>query len=176
MTKHTIKSYPSAALENNGLEQRLEKKINEVNSFDNSITDINEKPTYYKEKDHKSATKNEKHRTLTSIIDSVDTVVSTRALTSCATLSVTAVGIILVPISAGVSFALSLGNKGLHKMNIHKYRKNLRNQIEKGQQTAKSFKKLYKKSSQDDLLDHIEYESLCNTILLINTVMKRLIL
>ena len=34
--------YPSAPLENIDLEQRLKKKINDVNSFNNSINNIKE--------------------------------------------------------------------------------------------------------------------------------------
>ena len=33
---------------------------------------------------------------------------------------------------------------------------------EKDQQTIKSFDKLYRKSLQDNLIDKVEYESLCN--------------
>ena len=32
--------YPSAPLENKDIEQRLEKKLNDVNSFNNSINNI----------------------------------------------------------------------------------------------------------------------------------------
>ena len=43
--------YPSAPLEKNvDLEQRLEKRINNVNSFNNSINYIKEMITYFKEK------------------------------------------------------------------------------------------------------------------------------
>ena len=42
--------YPSAPLENIDLEQRLEKKINDVNSFNNHISNIKEMITYFKEK------------------------------------------------------------------------------------------------------------------------------
>ena len=42
--------YPSAPLENIDLEQRLEKKINDVNSFNNSINNIKEMITYFKKK------------------------------------------------------------------------------------------------------------------------------
>ena len=34
--------YPSAPLENSDLEQRLEKKLNDLNSFNNSINNIKE--------------------------------------------------------------------------------------------------------------------------------------
>ena len=34
--------YPSAPLENDGLEQRIEKRLSDVNSFKNSINNIKE--------------------------------------------------------------------------------------------------------------------------------------
>ena len=45
------KLYPSAPLsENIDLEKRLEKKINDVNSFNNHINNIKEMITYFKDK------------------------------------------------------------------------------------------------------------------------------
>ena len=42
--------YPSAPLQQDNLEQRLEKKINDVNSFINHINNIKEMITYFKDK------------------------------------------------------------------------------------------------------------------------------
>ena len=49
--------YPSAPLENIDLEQRLERKINDVNSFNNSINNIKEMIIFFKDKNHKSKKK-----------------------------------------------------------------------------------------------------------------------
>ena len=46
--------YPSAPLENIDLEQRLEKKLNDVNSFIIRINNIKEMITYFKDKNNKS--------------------------------------------------------------------------------------------------------------------------
>ena len=47
--------YPSAPLEKNIiLEQRLEKKISDVNTFNNHISNIKEMITYFKDKNNKS--------------------------------------------------------------------------------------------------------------------------
>ena len=47
---------PSAPLEkrNIDLEQRLQKKLKEVNCFNNSVNSIEKKVTYFKDKNHKS--------------------------------------------------------------------------------------------------------------------------
>ena len=55
MEVKTDKLYPSAPLlENIDLEKRLEKKINNVNSFNNHINNIKEMINYFKDKNNKS--------------------------------------------------------------------------------------------------------------------------
>ena len=46
--------YPSAPLEHNDLEHRLEKKIYDKNTFNNEINNIKEMITYFADKNHKS--------------------------------------------------------------------------------------------------------------------------
>ena len=48
--------YPSATLENKNidLEPRLEKKLNDADSLIKSVSNIKEKITYFKDKNHKS--------------------------------------------------------------------------------------------------------------------------
>ena len=46
--------HPTVPLENNNLEQRLEKKLNDVNSFKNHINNIKEMFHYFKDKNNKS--------------------------------------------------------------------------------------------------------------------------
>ena len=77
------------------------------------------------------------------------------------TLSITGIGLIILPISASIACTLSLGNKILHKLIINKYNK-YKKQYDRDQQTIKSFDKLYRKSLQDNVIDKTEYESLCN--------------
>ena len=55
--KCTVRIYPSEPLENIDLEQRLEKKLNDVNSFNNHISNIREMVTYFKYKNNKSKKK-----------------------------------------------------------------------------------------------------------------------
>ena len=54
MEQKTQKLYPSAPLENFDFEQRLEKKLNDVNNFINHISNIKEMITYFKNKNTKS--------------------------------------------------------------------------------------------------------------------------
>ena len=54
MDQKTDRFYPSAPLENIDLEQRLKKKMNDVTSFNNSINNIKEMITFFKDKNNKS--------------------------------------------------------------------------------------------------------------------------
>ena len=154
--------YRSAPLENIDLERRLEKKINDVNSFNNHNNNIRKKKIiYFKDKNNKSKKRNKKYKTLNTVLESVDSFVIIGPTSTSITLSVTGYGLIILPSSAGFAFTLSLGNKVLHKLIINKYDK-YKKQYERDQLTNKSFDKLYGKSLQDSIIDKNEHESLCN--------------
>ena len=154
--------YPSAPLlEIIDLEKRLEKKINDVNSFNNHINNIKEFIQYFKDKNHKSKKKYKNYKTLNTVLESVDSIVIIGATSTSITMSVAGIGLIVLPISAGIACSLSLGNKVLHKLIINKDNK-YKKQYERDQNTIKSFDKLYRKSLQDNVIDKNEYESLCN--------------
>ena len=161
MEQKCEKLYPTAPLlENIDLEKRLEKKINDVNSFNNHINNIKEMITYFKEKNHKSKKKYKNYKTLNTVLESVDSIFIIGATSTSITLSITGVGLIILPISAGIACTLSLGNKILHKLIINKYNE-YKKLYERDQNTIKSFDKLYRKSLQDNVIDKNEYESLC---------------
>ena len=79
--------------------------------------------------------KKENYKLLTSILESIDIDGIISATTASVTLSVTGVGLVLVPISAGVACALSLGNKVLQKIVLNKYTR-YEEQNYKDQQTS----------------------------------------
>ena len=162
MDQKTDKLYPSAPLlENIDLEKRLEKKINDVNSFNNHVNNIKDMIQYFKDKNHKSKRRYKNYKSLNTVLESVDSIVIIAATSTSITLSVTDIGLIVLPTSAGIACGISLGNKILHKLIINKYNK-YKEQYEKDQNTIKSFDKLYRKSLQDNIIDKNEYESLSN--------------
>ena len=162
MEQKCDKLYPSAPLlENIDLKKRLEKKINDANSFNNHINNIKEMITYFKDKNHKSKKRYKNYKTLNTLLESVDSIIIMGATSTSITLSITGIGFIILPISAGIACGLSLGNKILHKLIINKYNK-YKKQYERDQNTIKSFDKLYRKSLQDNVIDKTEYDSLCN--------------
>ena len=162
MEQKCDKLYPSAPLlENIDLEKRLEKKVNDVNSFKNHINNIKEMITYFKDKNNKSKKKYKNYKTLNTVLESVDSIVIIGATSTFITLSITGFGLIILPISAGIACTLSSGNKILPKLIINRYNKYKR-QYERDQNSIKSFDKLYRKSLQDNVIDKNEYENLCN--------------
>ena len=60
MEQKTERLYPSTPLENMELEKSLEKKSNDVNSFNNHINNLREMITYFKDKNNKSKRKYKK--------------------------------------------------------------------------------------------------------------------
>ena len=112
MDQKCDKLYPSAPLlENIDLEKRLEKKINDVNSFNNHVNNIKEMITYFKDKNHKSKKKYKIYKTLNTVLQSVDSIIIIGATSTSITLSITGIRLIILPISAGIACGLSLGNK-----------------------------------------------------------------
>ena len=162
MEQKCDKLYPTAPLlENIDLEERIEKKINHVNSFNNHVNNIKEMITFFKHKNNKPKKKYKNYKTLNTKLESVDSIVIIGATSTSITLSITGIGLIILPISAGIACTLSLGNKVLHKLIINNYNK-YKKQYERDQLTIKSFDKLYRKSLKDNVIDKTEYESLCD--------------
>ena len=87
-------------------------------------------------------------------MEPVVTIVVLGAKSTSITLSITDIGLIISPISAGIACALSLGIRVSHKMIKNKYKK-YKKQYEKGQQRIKSFDEFYRKSSLKSLIDKV---------------------
>ena len=117
--------------------------------------------TYFKDKNNTSKKKYKKYKTITTILKSFDAFVFITMTSSSITLSLTGIGLVVIPILTASACALSIGNKVLYDIIINKYNK-YKKQYERDQQTIKSFNKLYGKSLQDNIIDKTEYESLCN--------------
>ena len=57
MDQKCDKIYPSAPLENIDLEERREKKLNDVNTFNTSINNFKKRITYFEDKNNKPTKK-----------------------------------------------------------------------------------------------------------------------
>ena len=87
--------YPSARLEIFDLEQRLEKKRNDVNSFNNSMNNIKEMITYFKDKNKKSKKRYKNFKTPNRVLESVDSIIIIGATSTSITLSVTVIDLVV---------------------------------------------------------------------------------
>ena len=96
-----------------------------------------------------------------TILKSFDTFLIIDTTSSFITLSFAGNGLIAIPKSTATACGLSIGNKVIYEIIINKYN-NYKKQHEKDQQTIKSFDNVYRKFLQDNVIDKIEYECLCN--------------
>ena len=138
----------------------MEKKVNHLNSFNNSINNKKEKITYFKGKNHESKKKLKKK--LTTILKPIDTFVNIATTSSSFTLSLTGIGLRATVISSSIACGLTIGSKVIYGIILQKYNK-YKKQYEKDGQTIKSSDKLYRKFLQDNLIEKNQYGSLCNT-------------
>ena len=107
---------------------------------------------YFKDKNNKSKKRHKTFKTLNTVVEPLDSIIIIGATSNSITLSITGVGLIILPMSAGIACTLSLGNKVLHKLMINKYNK-YKEQYKGDQQTDKSFDKLDRKFLQDNVID-----------------------
>ena len=89
MEQNTERLYPSTPFENINidLEQRLEKKLNDVSSFNSRINNIKELITFFEDKNNKSKKKYQRYKTITTTLKSFDTLVIMATTSSFFTLS-----------------------------------------------------------------------------------------
>ena len=95
--------------------------------------------TYFIDKNHKSKKNYKKHKTVTTTLESVDTFVIIATTSSSTTLSLTGIGLIVIPISTATACALLIGIKVLYEIIINKHNK-CKNQHERDQQSFKFLK------------------------------------
>ena len=110
MQRKTPMLYSSTPLENNDLEQRIEKRLSDASSSSNSIKNNKEMIVYYGEKiiNPKRLIKN---KILNTIKKSFDTFVIIATTSSSIILSFTGSGLIVIPISSGTACGLTNRNK-----------------------------------------------------------------
>ena len=97
--------------------------MNDVDKCKNSVKNLKEMITYLKDENRKSEKKYKTYETLISMLDLVDTVVIIGSTTTTLTVSITGIGLINVPISAGKASSLSLVKKILYQIILKKYKK-----------------------------------------------------
>ena len=80
--------------------------------------------TLFKNRNYKSKKIYKNFKRLNTISESVDAIVIIGVTSASITVSITDIGLIILPKLAGMACTLSLGNKILHKIIMNKYNKN----------------------------------------------------
>ena len=113
---------PSALFENKHIElqQRLEKKFNDVNIFNISIDSIKGMIVYFKDRKNKSKNKYRNYKIRTTILKSFDTFAIIATTSTSITLSLTGISFIAIPISTASACALLIDNKAIYEIILNK--------------------------------------------------------
>ena len=90
------------------INKRLQSELQKVNSFNNSIQNISLMMKYYELEENKHKKKYTKNKLIKNIINSTDGLRIIGTTSASVTLSNTGVGIIVVPITAGVGCATGI--------------------------------------------------------------------
>jgi len=146
----------------NSLEQQLELRLKEMNSFNNSVNNIKDIKNFYNYETKKYKKLNDRFKLLNNLLQTIDTLIILGVTSTSVTLSVTGVGIIIVPISAGVGGFLGISSKLIseylkrrEKYHLKKYTLSLK--------TLEDFQKLHSKCLEDSKIDQNEYKKLTET-------------
>ena len=129
--------------------------MKDVNGFDISENNNKEMITYFEGKSNLWKKKHKNYKTLISSLEPIVKIVKIvfiRAATTFLVSSVIGVGLLVVPKPTGFACALSLSKKVIYRRIWIIYVK-WEKQWEKGQQTIKSFDKLYRIRFRDNLID-----------------------
>ena len=90
------------------IDKRLQSELQKVNSFNNSIQNISLMMKYYELEENKYKNEYTKYKLINNIINSIDGLLLIGTTSASVTLSITGLGIITVPITAGVGCATGI--------------------------------------------------------------------
>ena len=143
------------------MNKQLQSELQKVNSFNNSIQNISLMMKYYELEENKYKKKYTKYKLINNIINSTDGLLIIGTVSASAKLSITAVGIIVVPITAGVGCATGILNK-ICSSYLKKTEQNykLRNTIIR--KTLDDFRQLFTTSLKDKHINEKEYDRFVN--------------
>ena len=89
----------------------LDMRLKEINSFNNSIQNIKDIQNYYNHEAKKYKKKSKQYKLINCSIQSIDGVSVLAVSSTCVTLSVTGVGLVVVPIASGIGAGLCIISK-----------------------------------------------------------------
>ena len=141
------------------INKRLQSELQKVNSFNNSIQNISLMMKNYEMEEKKYKQKYTKYKLINNLLNSLDGIIVIVIGTTSAsvTLSITGVGIIVVPITAGVGCATGILVK-ICSSYLKKKEQNYKLKYAIIQKTLDDFRQLYITSLTDNHIDEEEYQ------------------
>ena len=153
------KLYPSLQPQVDSLEQHLNLRLKEINSFNNSIQNIKDIKNFYNHEAKKYKKKSKQYKLINCLIQSVDGVSILAVSSTCVTLSITGVGLVVVPVASGIGAGLCIISKLLGEYLKRKEQHNLK-KYTLAARTLHDFCKLHSKCLEDNKIDLNEYNKL----------------
>ena len=146
--------YDVESMINKRLQSALQNELQKVNSFNNSIQNISLMMKYYEMEEKKQ--KYNKYKLINNLINSLDGILVIGTTSASISLSITGVGIIVVPIAAGVGCTTGILVK-ICSSYLKKKEQNYKLKYTIIQKTLDDFRQLYVTSLKDNHIDEKEY-------------------
>ena len=146
--------YP--CLQQNQNPDSLDLRLKEKNSFNNSIQNIKDIQNFYNHEAKKYKKKSKIYKLMNYLIQSIDGVLLLGVSSTAITLSVTGVGIFVIPIASGKGAGVSIISKILNEYLKRKEQHNNKKYTLAGR-TLHDFCKLHSKCLEDNKIDLNEY-------------------
>ena len=140
----------------------LDMRLKEINSFNNSIQNIKDIQNFYNHEAKKYKKKSKTYKVINGLIQSIDGVLLLGVSSTAITLSVTGVGLVVVPIASGIGAGVSIFSKILNEYLKRKERHNIKKYTLAGR-TLHDYQKLHSKCLEDNKIDLNEYNNLKQT-------------
>ena len=138
------------------INKRLQSELQKINSFNNSIQSISLLMKYYEMEEKKYKQKYNKYKLINNLIYSLDGIIVIGTTSASISLSITGVGIIVVPIAAGVGCTTGILVK-ICSSYLKKKEQNYKLKYTIIQKTLDDFRQLYVTSLKDNHIDEKEY-------------------
>ena len=140
----------------------LDMRLKEINSFNNSIQNIKDIQNFYNHEAKKYKKKSKIYKLINCLIQSIDGVLLLGVSSTAITLSVTGVGLVVVPIASGIGAGLCIISKIAGEYLKRKEQHNIKKYTLAGR-TLQDFCKLHSKCLEDNKIDLNEYNKLKQT-------------
>ena len=143
------------------INRRMQSELQKVSSFNNSIQIISLMMKFYELEETKYKKKYTKYKLINNLINSTDGLILIGTTSASVTLSITGVGIIVVPITAGIGCATGILVK-ICCSYLKKKEQNYKIKYTIIQKTLDDFTQLLTTSLKDNHIDEKEYDRFAN--------------